>query len=350
MNNRMEKVAERIALGALRRVGALVVPARSMEEVEKDFHSRWPSEFSRFPLSDARKVALVTAIAGQGEALSRWDHEGDGGKTPIAHAWDLAANEAVEEYFDNAQVSFERKGLLEGAETLTDAVRAALGCIAVGRGWPHSSDDDLFRVAAALATGGNFPQDDENLYVLLDEASDEGMDLCGALGASMGRPYSIRCGLYTDGLDGVQDEARQFARTTIDLANRLAGKRNGGSLNQEEHIRTAQELSARADEELRSGGNQLVAAELMWGAFAHCLIARAINEGMHHSSHEEFRLVAQHLAASRNLERWQSDFGAAEGLHVHFYHGNLTLQQLHTHAQNTRRATVELLGILQAES
>ena len=33
-------------------------------------------------------------------------------------------------------------------------------------------------------------------------------------------------------------------------------------MNQEEHIRTAQELSQRAEEESREGGNELVAAEL----------------------------------------------------------------------------------------
>ncbi len=108
----------------------------------------------------------------------------------------------------------------------------------------------------------------------------------------------------------------------------------------------AQELTVRADEEFRSGGNLLVAAELLWGAFAHCLIAVAINESLAHNSHEEFRIVARHLANSLGQERWVSDFGAAEGLHIHFYHCNLTGQQLSTHARNTERATEQLLLIL----
>ena len=69
---------------------------------------------------------------------------------------------------------------------------------------------------------------------------------------------------------------------------------------------------------------------------------------MPHNSHEGFRQIAEQLATALNLERWLSDFGAAEWLHVHFYHGNLTRQQLHTHARNTARATEELLRILQA--
>ena len=110
----------------------------------------------------------------------------------------------------------------------------------------------------------------------------------------------------------------------------------------------ALELIARADEELRNGGNGLVAAEFLWGAFAHCLIGWAMGEGLPHNSHEEFRRVAERLAASLNQQRWRSDFGAAEHLHIHFYHGNLTTQQVHTHARNARRGAEGLLRILQA--
>ncbi len=109
-------------------------------------------------------------------------------------------------------------------------------------------------------------------------------------------------------------------------------------------------FSARAEQELRSGGNGLVAAELLWGAFAHCLIARSLIEGLPHNSHEDFRRIAQQLAASQNLDRWLSDFGAAEGLHIHFYHGNLTPLQVNTHARNTQRGTVELVRMLQEDA
>ena len=112
----------------------------------------------------------------------------------------------------------------------------------------------------------------------------------------------------------------------------------------------AQEFTIRADRELRSGGNQLVAAELLWGAFAHCLIAMALDEGMAHNSHEDFRRVAYRIAEAQETDRWLSDFGAAESLHIHFYHGNLTAQQLNTHARHTRRAAEELFRILQAVS
>ena len=105
----------------------------------------------------------------------------------------------------------------------------------------------------------------------------------------------------------------------------------------------AQELTACADEELQSGGNELIAAEFMWGAFAHCLITTAINRGLPHNSHQQLRQLAEQLASSLNQDSWRSDFGAAEQLHIHFYHGNLTRNELGTHMTGARRGVRELL-------
>ena len=102
----------------------------------------------------------------------------------------------------------------------------------------------------------------------------------------------------------------------------------------------------RAETELRNGGNQIVAAEFLWGAFAHCLITFAQNEGLPHNSHGSFRHIARVLAAKQNLERWQSDFKAAEQLHTHFYHGDLDTGVRRTHTQATTRAVQQLLRML----
>lgn len=108
----------------------------------------------------------------------------------------------------------------------------------------------------------------------------------------------------------------------------------------------ARELMLRAEMEQRPGGNELVAAEFLWGAFAHCLIAVAQNEGLPHDSHRAFSNVAKELAAKHHLPRWQSDFGAAENLHTHFYHGDLNAEHLHTHWNATARAVQQLLEML----
>ena len=106
---------------------------------------------------------------------------------------------------------------------------------------------------------------------------------------------------------------------------------------------------ALAETERERGGNELVAAEFLWGAFAHCIITVAQNEGMPHNSHDDLRQVAEHLTLLQGLERWRSDFGAAEKLHVHFYHGNLNATERHTHTRATTRAVQQLLEMLRTE-
>ena len=104
---------------------------------------------------------------------------------------------------------------------------------------------------------------------------------------------------------------------------------------------------ALSETERQKGGNELVAAEFLWGAFAHCLITFAQNEGLPHDSHRSFRHIARELAAKQNLERWLSDFKAAEQLHVHFYHGDLGADVRRTHTIVTTRAVQQLLQMLQ---
>jgi hypothetical protein len=117
-------------------------------------------------------------------------------------------------------------------------------------------------------------------------------------------------------------------------------------MNQQEHVGMAQELTERAEEEARNGGNELVAAEFLWGAFAHCLITIALNEGLPRDSHGAFQAIARYLDAALGGNVWRSRFGAAEGLHSHFYHGNLTEDQLRTHKQATVEGAQELLRML----
>ena len=117
-------------------------------------------------------------------------------------------------------------------------------------------------------------------------------------------------------------------------------------MNQEEHVRMARELSQRASEEPTNGGNELIAAEFFWGAFAHCLITIALNEGLPHDSHGAFRTIAQYLDKTQGSNRWRSRLGSAEQLHFHFYHGDLPDDELRTHKWATTEGTQELLRVL----
>ena len=118
-------------------------------------------------------------------------------------------------------------------------------------------------------------------------------------------------------------------------------------MNQEEHLSMARELMRRADQESATdGGNEMIAAEFLWGALAHCLITVAQNEELPHDSHGAFSRIAQHLDAAQGSNEWRSRFGSSEQLHFHFYHGDLPEDELRTHRQRTSEGTLELLAAL----
>ena len=70
-------------------------------------------------------------------------------------------------------------------------------------------------------------------------------------------------------------------------------------MNQEEHVSMARELMGRADKESGDGGNEMIAAEFLWGAFAHCLNTVALNQGLSHDSHGAFGRISQRLNQSQ---------------------------------------------------
>ena len=174
-------------------------------------------------MNDAMRAARNAAIASKERTRSGWDEEGTW-KTPIADAWDEEVSKAVAQYFDKSQKNFVRGESFEGTETLTDAVRAALGYIAATREWPHGTREDLYNVAEGLAAGA-LPKENDNVFEYPDTVSEEGIDLCSAFAASMGRPASVKFGLFYDSKDGSDEDAIMFARRTIELAQRLAKKK-----------------------------------------------------------------------------------------------------------------------------
>ena len=168
-------------------------------------------------------------------------------------------------------------------EALTDAVRATLGHIAAVRNWPHNTHDDLYSIAAALGSGSEWPNTMEEFDRALEGVSKEGDNLCAALGASMGRPRMLKFGVYAENPDGPRGR-RNPVRHHDHRAGQPLGP-TGGAMNQEQHLSMARELMRRADQESGDGGNEMIAAEFLWGALAHCLITVAQNEGLPHDSH-----------------------------------------------------------------
>ena len=215
MNTRMEKVAEDIALTALRKVGSAAQPPLQPEKLKDAFQAGWPVPDSRRPMNDAMTAAAHAASNCAGQDADNW-------KITVSQAWRPAVEEVVEEYFKAARHSFEKGEPLDGVETLTDAVRATLGHIAAVRNWSHSTHENLYSIAAALGSGRLWPDSMEEFDEALMNRSEEGKNLGAALGASMGRPDMLKFGVYAENPDGPEEDGFLFATTTIELANRLA--------------------------------------------------------------------------------------------------------------------------------
>ena len=216
MTTRMERVAEDVALAALQKASTLAEPPLQPEKLHERFRTTWAAGNGRLPLNDAMSAAVDAATTDAHER--NWESW----ETLMEDAWSKAVEEIVEGYFEAAQHSFEKGQPIEGAETLTDAVRATLGHIAAARRWPHGTHDDLYSIAAALASGNGWPDEIEEFDQALKDASPEGKNLCAALGASMGRPRMLKFGAYQEDPDGPEKDGILFARTAIELANRLA--------------------------------------------------------------------------------------------------------------------------------
>ena len=152
--------------------------------------------------------------------------DGEAWKATVSRAWQPAAREAAQEYLRIARENFRKGEIAQGAESLTDAVRATLGYIAAARGWPHATDEDLHMATTALASGQRWPETMEELDDALDSMSEEGKHLNTSLGASMGLPDSIAFGTYTDAPEDAEENGFLFAETVMVLAEKLAGATN----------------------------------------------------------------------------------------------------------------------------
>ena len=215
MNTRMEKAAQDVALTALRILSHVAQPTPQLEKIKEDFQARWPVPDSKRPMNDAMS-AVAQAVS------SCTDQDEDTWKTTLSQTWQPAVEQVVEAYFKAARASFQRGDALEGAEILTDAVRATLGHIAATRDWPHGTHDDLYSIAAALGGRTGWPENLEEFDKALDNCSKEGKRLGSALGASTGLPRSITFGTYAEYPEDAEENGFSFATTAIELATSLA--------------------------------------------------------------------------------------------------------------------------------
>ena len=115
----------------------------------------------------------------------------------------------------------------------------------------------------------------------------------------------------------------------------------------EDHLANIRDFTGRSENEFNNGGNMLVAAELLWGALAHGLIAAADLQGWRCEGHMGYGQVAIELEQAHPTGRWRSDVAAGEQLHTHFYQGHLGPGDLQSRRVAAAAATDRLVSILE---
>ena len=103
----------------------------------------------------------------------------------------------------------------------------------------------------------------------------------------------------------------------------------------DERLHIIGEFIRCSDEEFDDGGNNLIAAELLWGAVAHGL------KDIGGTGQSPFQLD-EHSPPGP----WRSDTAAAEQLHVHFYQGHLGQGELRSRRTAAKRAINRLFPMI----
>ena len=78
-------------------------------------------------------------------------------------------------------------------------------------------------------------------------------------------------------------------------------------MNTQQQIETSMELMERSNQEFNPGGNTMIAAELLWGAYAQLSLAVAELKGWPALSHGTYRNTATKLRELQGSEQWVSD-------------------------------------------
>ena len=113
-----------------------------------------------------------------------------------------------------------------------------------------------------------------------------------------------------------------------------------------EHSEIAQELLDEAETEF-AAGKTLKGSEMLWGAAAHALIAVALGLGCPFNSHGALRNVTNQLLHVPGQPGWRREYNVAEELHINFYHGQLSDEDIADYRPRVRRFVNRLLAVAQ---
>ena len=216
-----------------------------VQRLHRNLKERIPQYTGRYPLIDLRNVVQETADAISSApsakaatctAINRksdkpdagfWDEAENKPGTPIEGRWGSAiresADNATEEYFGKARGFFKNGNPLRGTEYLRSGIVCSIAAVAALRQWPHADADDDLNAVVALGAG-KLPENDRQIYELLNSASEDGRALNSAFAAAMGQPDNIRAGMFYDSATGSDEDAVLFAERTVELIKRITGE------------------------------------------------------------------------------------------------------------------------------
>ena len=202
----------------------------------ENFMSRIDRYAGRYPVMDLFNEFQTASDAGHvatiGTAKRMRDKtdlppEGSWESPPITGIWidaiKYSADAARKSHFQKAGVHFNEGREREATEELCKAITCSVAAIAARQRWPHQSKQDLANTITALATG-TMPQEHDDIYELLQAASEQGQDLNSAFAAAMAQPGIVGDTRFYDGESGDNENAIMFAERTIELAYQLAGE------------------------------------------------------------------------------------------------------------------------------
>ena len=226
MNETILDLAERVAIAAYEKeVGT--VNAAEADRLRNNLFARVDLSESRRPITDALDAAHMAAVATRGALYPTLHYESQGDHTPVADKFsdtiDEVATERAAHYFNQADLYFLDMQHQRATESLASAVICSIAAIAARNDWFHD-DDGIHEAVELLATRQN-PGITGDIHQALAHSSDLGHDLTSAFSAAMAQPDLVKFGVGYDSANGSDEDARNFAKRTINLADRLNAER-----------------------------------------------------------------------------------------------------------------------------
>lgn len=222
MNETILNLAERVAIAAYEKEVGTVIVAEA-----KNLSAGVGLSESRRPIIDALAAAYIAAAATKRELHPELHYESQDHNTPVADKFsdtiDEVATARAAHYFSQADRHFLDLQHQRATESLASAVTCSIAAIAARNNWFHD-DDGIHEAVELLATGQN-PGITGDIAQALAHSSDLGHDLTSAFSAAMAQPDLVKFGMGYDSANGSEEDARNFAKRTINLADRLNAER-----------------------------------------------------------------------------------------------------------------------------